>query len=322
MLGMNELKESIEITEKTVECPVKSCNEKVKRQRKSFQKKDKFKCQKHNIYISPSTFEYQCELNNLLWKDEADLELLGRIKKVKRESRITRDNSEDALTWNVFRFMENNNLLNIILGPVIDVDLKLSEIIYWSYSQKENNVWSKLNFARKEFGESINNSSEPDIIIKNNKALIFIEAKLSSGNNTSPSNKNNSKNYETGGNNWFLKVFKSDYKSVAIDNKKYELMRFWLLGTWLAESLGLEFYLVNLVLSEREKNIGSVFNNFIAGNEKRKFIRITWENIYNKIRDMDIINLSGVEKDIIINYFDNKSIGYNKVGKLQKAFSV
>ena len=65
--------------------------------------KQLFKCPKHNIYISPTTFEYQSELDNLLWKDEADLDLLDRTKGVKRESRIARDRSEDAVTWNVFR---------------------------------------------------------------------------------------------------------------------------------------------------------------------------------------------------------------------------
>ena len=105
MLGIEELKECIEITDSTVECPVKGCSEKVERQRGVFKREDRFRCPVHNIYISPSTFEYQSELDNLLWKDEVDLDLLKRIKKVKRESRIARDNSEDAVTWNVFRFL-------------------------------------------------------------------------------------------------------------------------------------------------------------------------------------------------------------------------
>jgi len=75
MLGMKELKENIGITETTVECPVKGCSEKIKRQRKGFKREERFKCPDHNIYISPSTFEYQSELDNLLWKDRADLDL-------------------------------------------------------------------------------------------------------------------------------------------------------------------------------------------------------------------------------------------------------
>ncbi|WP_233488480.1 hypothetical protein [Petrotoga sp. 9PW.55.5.1] len=77
------MKERIEITKSTVDCPVKGCSEKVERQREFFRREESFKCPKHIIYISPSTFEYQSELDNLLWKDKADLDLLERIKKVK-----------------------------------------------------------------------------------------------------------------------------------------------------------------------------------------------------------------------------------------------
>ena len=115
MYGKETLKSKIEITEETVECPVKNCKNKVPRQRGKFKREEKFKCPFHNIYISATTFEYENELDNLLWKTEDDIDLLNRIKELKRESRITRDNSEDALTWNVFRFLEKNNLIGEFL---------------------------------------------------------------------------------------------------------------------------------------------------------------------------------------------------------------
>lgn len=319
MLGMEELKERIEITETTVECPVKGCGEKVERQREVFKPEERFKCPEHNIYISPSTFEYQSELDNLLWKDKADLDLLTKIKTVKRESRIARDNSEDAVSWNVFRFLERNNLVEGFLSLIIGTPLRSSDVIYWSYSQGENSSWSELNKARKEFGEEIKRSSEPDVIIKTDNALLFIEAKLTAGNETIPSDMSNSKRYETGGDNWFSKVFKSDYKTVAIVEKKYELLRFWLLGTWIAKQQDLDFYLVNLVLSEREKDIEVIFKRHPYENQRRKFIRITWEDIYQQILNS---GLSGIDKNTMIKYFRNKTMGYDGNGKLQRAFSI
>jgi len=319
MFGIKELKENIEVTETTVECPVKGCSEKVERQEKFFKREERFKCPKHNIYISPSTFEYQSELDNLLWKDEADLDLFERIKKVKRESRIARDNSEDAVTWNVFRFLERNNLVESTLSSIIGVALKSSEVIYWSYSQQEKSSWFELNKAREEFGEEIKRSSEPDVIIKTDSTLFFIEAKLNAGNETNPGNISDSKKYKTGGNNWFSKVFKSDFKKVAIDEKKYELLRFWLLGTWIAERQKLDFYLVNLVLSGREKNIEAIFKRHIYETQSRKFIRITWEDIYQQILNS---GLSRNDKDTMIKYFENKTVGYDWNGKLQRAFSI
>lgn len=321
MFGIEELKEQIEITEITVECPVKGCSEKVERQRVGFKRENRFKCPKHGIYISPSTFEYLSELDNILWKEKADLDLFNRIKAVKRESRIARDNSEDALTWNVFRFLERNNLVESTLSSITGHTQKSSEVIYWSYSQKENNAWSELNKARKEFGEQIERSSEPDIIIKTDKAIFFIEAKLTAGNQTVPTDMTNSKRYETGGNNWFPKAFRSDYRTIAIDEKKYELLRFWLLGTWIAKQQDLDFYLANLVLSQREKDIEAIFKRHITENPRKKFLRITWEEIYN-ISKKHIPNVRwSKDKSLITRYFRNKTIGYDANGRLQKAFS-
>jgi len=316
MFGIKELKEKIEITENTVECPVKGCKKIVERQRRVFRKEDRFRCPKHNIFISPSTFEYSDEADNFLWKEISDIELLERIKKVKRESRMARDNSEDAVSWNVFGFLERNNLLEGYLSLITGLYLKSSEVIYWSYSQKEDKVLSELNEARREFGEVIRRGSEPDIIIRTDKALFFIEAKLTAGNKTSPSNKNSSKKYESGGHNWFSRVFKSDYKTIAIIEKKYELLRFWLLGTWMANQQDLDFYLINLVLAEREKDIEHIFKRYIRETKRRRFLRITWEDIYHYISNINSL----IDKDIILHYFKNKTIGYDREGKLQRAF--
>jgi len=318
MLGIKELKDKIEITKTAVECPVKGCSEKVERQRRVFKKEDRFRCPKHNLFISPSTFEYPNELDNLLWKERSDIELFKKIKRLKRESRMARDNSEDAVSWNIFRFLERNNLIEGFLSSITGLYLKSSEVIYWSYSQKENKVLSLLNRARREFGEVIRRGSEPDIIVRTDKTLLFIEAKLTAGNVTIPSNISNSKKYESGGYNWFSRVFKSDYNTVAIIDKKYELLRFWLLGTWMAKQQYLNFYLINLVLFEREKDIENIFKGHIRETKRRKFLRITWEDIYRYISNIN----SSKDKDIILNYFRNKTIGYNREGKLQRAFLI
>lgn len=317
MLGMDELKEKIEITQTTVKCPVKDCHVVVERQRQHFKKENRFKCPTHNIYISPSTFEYQDYKDNLLWKDPEDIKLLGSILKEKRESRMARDNSEDAVTWNVFRFLEKNKLLEGLLTSITGTPQEQAEIIYWSYSQREGGGWSVLKKAREEFGEEEARGSEPDIIIQTDKALFFIEAKLTAGNNTTPSDKNNPKRYQTGGNNWFEKAFTSDYKTIAITEKKYELMRFWLLGTWIAEKARKEFYLINLVPEEREKDIEVAFKKHIKGNGKWKFLRLTWESIYTHISKLN--PTSG--REMMTRFFKDKTIGYRN-RTLQKAFPI
>ena len=292
MLGIQELKERIEITETTVECPIKGCNEKVERQRRFFKQDERFKCPKQNIYISPSTFEYQSEIDNFLWSDDNDLNLFRKIKDVKRENRIARDNSEDAVTWNVFRFLERNNLINDISSGVIRITVQEPEVIYWSYSQSQDQSWDMLEKARKEFELVPAKGSEPDIIIVGKNALIIIESKLIATNKTHPSNPSVENKYVTGGQGWWTEVFSSDFKTVAMDEEKYELLRFWLLGTWMAKQKDLDFHLLNLVLSKKEKDIETVFKKHIYENQRRRFIRITWEDIYHQILDS---SFSGID---------------------------
>jgi hypothetical protein len=116
----DELKNEIAIGATTVECPIRGCPHRVASQRKEFMKEERFRCPEHRIVISPSTFEYDREEDNLLCRDATDLALLERIRRVKRESRMARDNSEDAATWNVFRSLEKAGALHGTLGWCLD----------------------------------------------------------------------------------------------------------------------------------------------------------------------------------------------------------
>ena len=180
-------------------------------------------------------------------------------------------------------------------------------------------AWPELNSARDKFGEHIKRSSEPDLIAVTDKALFFIEAKLTATNNTVPSDLNNRKKYLTGGNEWHKQVFRSDFDTVAIQAKKYELFRFWLLGSWLAKEMDRNFYLLNIVLSDRDKDIEKRFiPHIIQVDGQRQFKRLSWEGIYRHIADNAPDNR---DKQMMVAYFQSKTIGY-KVGDLQNAFSV
>ena len=247
------------------------------------------------------------------------MELLKKIKTVKRESRMARDKSEDSLSWNVFRFLEKDQLLEKVMGAIVGVPIKSPEIIYWSYSQKDETSWPALNDARKYFGEKIRRGSEPDIIIKSENALFFIEAKLTASNKTTPTNLDDAKKYEERDKDYYSQIFKADLNTVAVQMKKYELLRFWLLGNWIAKEKNLYFYLIDLVLEEKDQDIESTFGQLIKQDKNKRFIRITWEDIYEQILNH---GTSLNDSNKIIEYFKNKTIGYNGYGKLQKAFSI
>lgn len=318
MYGLNDLKTKIKSDSNSVECPVKGCSVIVERQKKSFKRDLNYLCPIHKIYISPSTYEYETEQQNLLWFDSLDKQRFEDIKKFKRESRIARDNSEDALTWNVMRFLERQGLIKNFLSHLSNKEINEAELILWSYSPKEKSNWTLLNQARIEFGETIEKGSEPDIIIRTDKVLYFIEAKLKANNITKPSDPQNKKKYKTGGNNLFPQIFKSDYDTIAVKEKRFELMRFWLLGSWIANQLNVSFEFYSLVIDSKEKNIESEFGKHINETENRKYSRITWEQIYGYIGTLK----DNTEKQKMIDYFENKTIGFNTSGRIIKAFSI
>ncbi len=318
MYGLKELKTAIVIEDNSVECPVRDCSVKVDRQRKSFKREKKYQCPTHKIFVSPTTFEYETEQDNLLWFDSKDKLLYDEIKKVKRESRISRDNSEDALTWNVMRFLDRQEVLKDFLSQLSNKNIKEAELILWSYSPKENSDWSLLNKARIEFGETVARGSEPDIIIRTDKVLYFLEAKLTAKNETKPSDVHNRKKYETGGNNQFKQIFKSDYETVAVKEKRYELMRFWILGSWMAKQMGIDFEFYSLVMKSREQKIKEDFGKHIIETPERKFSRMTWEQIYDYIKTLT----NNKEKQKITDYYENKTIGYSSNSTIIKAFDI
>jgi hypothetical protein len=309
------------VTEKNVPCPVKGCSVQVERQKRHFKRDDIYKCQKHDIYLSPSTFEYENYENNLLWFDPDDKKLLERVFAEKRESRMARERSEDAVTWNVFRYLEKSGLLKDYLDSIYRSGNDDARIIYWSFDSRTDGPYEPLIKAREEFGERANQGSEPDLIVETKGNIYFIEAKLDSGNKTTPSKPDNKKKYETGGNNWFSDVFKSgvDFDRIANIESFYELMRFWLLGTWIAnQQLNRNFFLINLVLNKKERDVEYQFGRHIDYNETRAFKRLTWEQIYS------FIERKGPPegKKEILEFFHGKTLGYNASGVLQRAFTV
>lgn len=319
MYDARTLKPHILVSETQVECPVRGCSQKVARQRQVFKSTSQFQCPEHQIYISPSTFEYPTELDNLLWKDEQDIALLENIKSVKRESRMARDNSEDALSWNVFRYLEKRGHLSAILSCIIGRNVGNLQLVYWSYSPCLQGVWPELTSARQEFGEQLQRSSEPDLIAFNDKVVLFVEAKFTASNETTPSDPENQKKYVTGGNSWYHQVFASDHNTIANDVQKYELLRYWLLGSWIAAQSERDFYLANLVRSEYEQDIEKLFGRHIRANAHRHFVRLTWEEIYQRTAEKIP---SSAQRDSLLDYFQYKTVGYNRFGELQRAFSI
>ena len=175
--------------------------------------------------------------------------------------------------------------------------------------------------VREDFEINPAKGSEPDLIVNANNALFLIEAKLNASNNTVCSSKDPAvtQKYGNGCQGWYNQVFKSPFDQIAVIDRKYELLRFWLLGSKMADRLHTNFYLVNLVPQEKETTIESVFKKHIKESSDRTFLRATWEEIYHYIENKGIVSK---EKEVITKYFTEKTVGYDREGRLQRAFSL
>jgi len=70
------------------------------------------------------------------------------------------------------------------------------------------------------------------------------------------------------------------------------------------------------LLSEREKDIETILKRHLYENQRMKFIRIIWEDLYQQILNS---GSPGIDEDIMIKYFRNKTIGYDGNGRLQQS---
>lgn len=139
--------------------------------------------------------------------------------------------------------------------------------------------------ARRRSGRG-RRSPKPDAVLLFEDLLVFIEAKLGARNATTPSDPDNPKRYETGHGSWFGRVFREGvgFRSLAVEARLYELMRLWLIGTWVAEDTGRRFALVNLVRSSQEVDIEARFGSHIVTGPDRQFRRLTWEGLVHALQ--------------------------------------
>lgn len=312
MYGWDDLKKTRTITKDSVLCPVQDCDQWVTRQRTRFRRHDSFLCIKHGIYISPTTFEYERLINNLLAKEDHDFLLLNNIYKVKTESRMRRENSEDAAVWNVFRTLEKKEYLSNFVNLLKLASVDNIQIFYWSHF-KDGKTWEELTFARKEFKEKARFNTEPDLILYSSKDnwLSFIEAKLGSNvlqkfRYTGPELSRRREMY--GEHDLFREVFKKAYpfESVAVEGRHYELLRQWLLGNWLSSKLGATFLQLLLVRNSQKKD-GETFSKYIVQDNTRAFKVLTWNDIHGLFS-------SEIMDPELANYLEQKTLGYKRKG--------
>ena len=320
MLGADDLRPQRTIEGDSLQCPVRDCPTCVPMQRRTFRRTPEFLCAVHRVYIGRSTFEYASDLDNLLSHAPEDLRLLAAIRPFKRESRFARERSEDALTWNVFRHLETSGRLIPWLSAMVGAKASAAMVHYWSFEASSRDTWRPLAEARLAFGEVEGRGSEPDLVITTGDTHIWVEAKLGSSNDTRPSDVDGARNrYTGGGDGWYSSVVNSSFDTVAVEQRRYELLRLWLLGSWAAARYGKRFVLLNLVCEGFEEDVPSFVATHFRQDPNRLVHRVTWESVY---RGIEAAPPFAAADEALLQYWRGKTLGYDGRGRLMRAFAL
>lgn len=318
MYDARTLKPTIHVDARTVECPVRGCTVRVPRQRVTFLRDEQFRCAEHDIYISPSTYDHHAYTANLLSSDPQDVALLHRLLDQKRETeRLGRERSEDALTFNVFRTIERSGQLDALMSVVAGREVRGCVPSYWSLNSGTGQPEQLLSAARDIFREVRDRGTEPDLMIESAETLFVIEAKLGAKNETKPTHTRSLKSYESAAGGWYAEVFVTDPETVAVREKLYQLMRLWLLGTKMAAQAGKRFVLVSLCAATSDVQIEIRFGAHLKSASDRQFVRFTWEQVREHCRTA----ARSQEMAAMVEYMDQKTLGYDRRGALLKAFA-
>lgn len=191
LFGINEL-----ASQKTAgKCPIIGCNE-------NTESDGKFPiCSKHGLEIHKSTFVYyngksredkkKARLRNLLLfggEDFVTKVILNNEHKAESH-RLGYENSEDALTWNIFGgllyYEQLHHIYNQLTGSNSSPDQL--ELFLWGlridFNAQQTETWEPLMKVRKSLEKGIKHFfTEPDIMILGPSHLVCIEAKFTSGN--------------------------------------------------------------------------------------------------------------------------------------------
>ena len=220
-------------------------------------------CSTHHISVHPTrpsgfTYVYDkpWQNQNLLWADAKDQVLLDDILRGKRESRMGYEHSEDAVTWNVFRFFERNDCIALAIRTICPCPDREPLTVFWTTHDKC--LWEPYRRCSDQIPERKSARSESDLIfLWDRKLLVVIEAKFRSPNRSDPSKRTDALRKARPYIEHASRHLKPEGAIEAVREGWYELLRNWVLGTTLKDTLGCEeFILVNLLRKRHESDHG------------------------------------------------------------------
>lgn len=184
------------------------------------------------------------------------------------------ETSEDAVTWTVFRGLEQQGRLDALVAP--QRPLGDPTLLLWGVpisGARGPEIASSLADVCRSLGERANALSEPDVIVAWPDLVVLVEAKFQSANERRRNHPN-----------FHRYLDRPDLYAVPPEQVAaagyYELTRYWRIGAALAESLHTPgFLLVNLGPPDRIEVDADIFSTLLARSPLREFASCSWSDV-------------------------------------------
>lgn len=275
-----------------VRCYVRGCQHFLRRPTRYARGEE---CPDHGIYCHYSrygaTYSYRDVRRNIIASPELFAQrIVGHPFKYESH-RLGSENSEDALSWNVFRSLQEAGLLAAVAKLMTGEDHPQEPDLYlWGIRVSDDSFepWDLLIAARERFESNLpveRPQTEPDIALHlPGKYLVLIEAKFTSPNpfyERGPRKDAQSLTLDE-----LLGIYRDDSLRIldyanahSADRVPYQLWRNMVFAEWMAksESTQATAYHVNLVRDGYERDSAQEFRQLCQAKLCESFRQATWE---------------------------------------------
>jgi len=277
-------------------CPVRGCHATL--QSSGDGKTFPLRCPDHEIKIHTKTFGYGDPLRNILFERNYFNQNIRNNPNKSETHRLGYENSEDALTWNVFSQLARTDRLTELASHLAQVELKSRPTLYlWGLpidldDPQRPATFATLAKARNKFERGIHKMlTEPDVMLYvHGQCLILIEAKFTSGNTIAKTDAQDVPNEKPKSRAGILSRYSVDHVLPTRLNTDHlvepffsQLYRNLVFAIWMARELHVEWRLVNLVsaLHHRDSPDPTPFiHSLLPLAFQNRFVRYDWESLF------------------------------------------
>ena len=317
---LNPQVERINDAPRTVRCYVRGCRHVLRTPTRNSPGEV---CPDHGIRchhsFSGSTYAYQDVRRNIIASQELFAQrIVGHPFKYESH-RLGLEKSEDALSWNVFRSLQEAGRLGRLAAAITSrEDPDEPYLFLWGICTTNDSCqpWELLVQARERFESHLpvkRPKTEPDIALYlPGRYLILIEAKFTSPNTFYEHGPRRDRQSLTLAE--LLTIFHEpglrllDHRRAATARRvAFQLWRNTVFAEWMSRRDGpnTRAYHVNLVRSGYEQESASEFSELISDGCEDRFRRMTWEQIFEITRDEPALTRMRA-------YLENKTAGLTK----------